>query len=436
VQTDFDIVVLGAGVAGLNAARQLAQQGARVALLEARDRVGGRIWTRRVPVPDGEAWMPVELGAEFIHGVPEESWSLVREAGLSTYELDGKTLQFLDGRLIEPPSELPRVSVLEEMQHWLRRQPPGFDLSFTQYLEQVQLAESQRKAVLAYVEGFNAADSRLVGIASLSAQQAAEDAAQGDRLFHVHAGYDALPAFLLQQFERAGGTLLLGRPVRRVAWKPGDVTMLGNDAAGEAFSVHAARAVITVPLGVLHAGSVQFSPPPAAALAAAKRLAFGPVIRMTLVFQQAFWRNVDPPAMQELSFLFANDEFPRTWWTPMPDRAPMITAWVGGPRALVPHDSWLDQCLTTLGRIMKLPAPHLRQTLVSSHCHNWQADEYARGAYSYVPAGALSASEQMSQPIDRTLFFAGEHTDLSSNWGTVHGALGSGTRAAEQTRAV
>jgi monoamine oxidase len=436
VQTDFDILVLGAGVAGLNAARQLAQQGARVALLEARDRIGGRIWTQHLSVPGGEGSMPVELGAEFIHGLPQESWSLVREAGLATYELDGKTLQFLDGRLSEPPFEPSRISVLEDMQQWLRTQPPGFDLSFTQYLERVQLPQSQRKAVLGYVESFNAADSHRVSIASLSAQQAAEDAARGDRLFHLQAGYDALPLSLLQQFERVGGTLFLGRTVRRVAWKPGDVTMLGSDAAGQAFSVHAARAVITLPLGVLHAGSVEFAPQPVVALAAARRLAFGPVVRMTLVFQQAFWRNVDPPAMQELSFLFANDEFPRTWWTPMPDRAPMITAWVGGPRALVSHDSWLDQCLSTLGRIMKLPPPHLRQLLVSSHCHNWQADEYARGAYSYVPAGALSASEQMSQPIDRTLFFAGEHTDLSSNWGTVHGALGSGSRAAEQIRSV
>jgi monoamine oxidase len=102
----------------------------------------------------------------------------------------------------------------------------------------------------------------------------------------------------------------------------------------------------------------------------------------------------------------------------------------------VPHDSWLDQCLMTLGKMMNQPPAYLRQLLVSSHCHNWQADEYARGAYSYVPAGALSASERMSQPVDGTLFFAGEHTDLSSNWGTVHGALGSGTRAAEQIQHV
>jgi monoamine oxidase len=64
--------------------------------------------------------------------------------------------------------------------------------------------------------------------------------------------------------------------------------------------------------------------------------------------------------------------------------------------------------------------------------HDWQADPFARGAYSYVPAGAADASLHLSYPVDGTLFFAGEHTDTSGHWGTVHAALRSGLRAAEQ----
>jgi monoamine oxidase len=436
---DFDVLILGAGVAGLTAARQLAEQGARVCVLEARDRVGGRIWTQHVAQPAGNP-LAVELGAEFIHGLPPDSWELVREAGLATYELLGQPLQFIDGRLALPPSEPSGFSVLDRMQQWLHSQPPGFDLSFSDFLQRVPVDEPLRKGAVAFVEGFNAADSRLISIAALDVQQRAEDAVQGDRLFHVQAGYGAVPGYLAQRVEGAGGAVLLGRIVRRVEWKAGAVTMLGEEAAGQPFSVRAARAVITLPLGVLQARAVEFSPVPASAMDGARRLAFGPAARLTLVFQHAFWRELVPPAvsadaaqaLQDLGFLFANDEHPRTWWTPRPDPAPMITAWAGGPRARTPHETWPDQCLATLAHILGQPLVRLRQLLVSAHSHDWLADPFTRGAYSYVPVGALDASEQMSVPIERTLFFAGEHTDLTFNWGTVHGAISSGLRAARQ----
>ena len=438
---DYHVLVLGAGAAGLAAARSLAARGVRVCLLEARERVGGRIWTQHVLHPQGAGSIPVELGAEFIHGLPQESWDLVREAGLSTYELDGQTLQFTDGALRRPDYSGYGYGVIEQMQVWLDAQPEGFDLSFSQYLERVSPADAlARQAAISYVEGFNAADSRRIGIAALAAQQRAEDAAQGDRIFHVGGGYDALPAFLAQQFKRAGGTLRLGHHVVRVCWKPGEVSMQGHDERGEPFSLCAARAVITLPLGVLQAGSVEFSPVPADALAAAAQLDFGAVMRMTLVFREAFWRSTDTQAvspevaaaLQELGFVFANGESPRTWWTPTPNRVPMITAWAGGPRALAEGAPWLERCLTTLSRIMSRREDEVRALLISAHCHDWQNDIYSRGAYSYVPAGALIASQRIARPIDETLFFAGEHTDLSFNWGTVHGALRSGQRAADQ----
>ena len=125
----------------------------------------------------------------------------------------------------------------------------------------------------------------------------------------------------------------------------------------------------------------------------------------------------------------------------MPRVAPMLTAWVGGSRAeslqrmTAPggdSDALLNQCLSTLAKVFELPLAELKNLLVSWHTHDWQGDEFARGAYSYVPAGALDAPERMARPVEDTLYFAGEHTDTSGHWGTVDAALATGARAAHQ----
>jgi monoamine oxidase len=143
----------------------------------------------------------------------------------------------------------------------------------------------------------------------------------------------------------------------------------------------------------------------------------------------------------DFSFLFAREEIFPTWWTSMPDPAPLLTAWIGGRKALdlqrrmrAHADPFAirNECLSELAKIFELSPPALENRLISWHAHDWQSDEYARGAYSYAPAGARDAAERMTVPVDDRLFFAGEHTDVEGHWGTVHGALASGKRAALQ----
>ena len=92
----------------------------------------------------------------------------------------------------------------------------------------------------------------------------------------------------------------------------------------------------------------------------------------------------------------------------------------------------MTSCLSTLAKAFNRPLTDLQESLVSWHTHDWLADPYACGAYSYVPAGALDAPERMTLPVEDTLYFAGEHTDVAGHWGTVHAALQSGTLAAER----
>jgi monoamine oxidase len=431
----YEILVVGAGAAGLAAARTLAAAGKRVALIEARARTGGRIFTDRVETANALEPVSIELGAEFIHGLPHVTWDLLEQAHLRTYELDGDHLSFARGAFQsngEDPVNAGRV--IDDMMAWLAAQPPGTDLSFSQYLDHVGIDAVRRKRASAYVEGFNAADSHVIGVAALAKQQIAEDEIHSDRLFHVEAGYDALTAFLESGFRAAGGTLLLQHVVREIRWSRNAVALSGVGAGGRGFELRAERAIVTLPLGVLHAGTVTFDPEPREILLNAARMAMGPVVRVSLLFDSKFWQ-------QDLSFLFASDETPAAWWTPMPKAAPLITGWAGGPKAIAlaqrvaaaAHPrALLEEILSALSRIYGLPMQDLHKRLVSWHAHDWQADPYALGAYSYAPAGALDASANMTQPAADTLYFAGEHTDTTGHWGTVHGALGSGLRAAAQ----
>ena len=441
----FDVIVLGAGAAGLTAARQLTVAGRRVALIEARARVGGRIFTRHVPAAPGGPTVPVELGAEFIHGLPPESWRLVREAGLETYELDGSMLRSEAGRLFEP-GQRPAASVLEGMGRWLERQPEGTDESFADYLRHTPLEDRARREAIGYVEGFNAADHRVIGVAALARQQGAEDAIAGDRIFHVREGYDGLPGFLRREFAAGGGTLCLEHRVTEIEWRRGNVIVRGM-AQGRHFEHRAARAVVTLPLGVLQAASVRFEPVPAAAIAAAARMAMGSVLRVPLLFRSRFWadalRTSGFPALaaelRSLSFLFT-DSVPGTWWTAHPDPTPLLIGWLAGPAAAEAlargtGPQLIERCLAALAAVLGATTADMGAQFVSGHCHDWDADDYSRGAYSYMPAGALHASELLAMPVEDTLYFAGEHTATSGHWGTVHGALRSGAAAADKIMA-
>ncbi|MDB6083070.1 MAG: amine oxidase [Gammaproteobacteria bacterium] len=433
-----DVLVLGAGAAGLAAARTLGASGRRVAVIEARSRVGGRIFTRHVGSEVPGTVIPVELGAEFVHGLPSETWALIRAGGLGTYELEGSALSYSDGQLRTSPEENAAAAVLADMMTWLSRQPPGTDETFARYLEHTGISEVQRRAAIRYVEGFNAADHRLIGVAALARQQAAEDRIEADRIFHVEGGYDSLPRFLRDVIMAAGGMLFLEKPVTTVEWRRGAVTMSGVDANGREFQFLGEQAVITLPLGVLHGGGVRFAPEPRQVPAEAARMAVGTVVRIPLIFRTRFWRDesvvtrnrAHAKELEQLSFLFSDRGIP-TWWTPHPNDAPMVTGWAAGPNAATFHPrSGIDGALSTLGEIFGESLGSLREKLVGWHHHDWSADEFARGAYSYAPAGALDASANIAEPVDGTLFFAGEHTSVSGHWGTVHGALQSGEAAA------
>ena len=456
-----EILVIGAGVAGLTAGRVLAEAGRQVMVVEARSRIGGRVLTVEA---EGE---PVELGAEFVHGRPPELWALIEEAGLRAYELDGEELcRSEDGGRLEPCARELEADFdwIERLKGWgglnsAGQDTAGQDCSFAEYLEHAQVPEEQRVRLIRYVEGFNAADHRQISAMALGRQQEAEDAIEADRLFQVEGGYRQVPEFLAGRLEAAGGRILLEHAVAAVAWEQGsariDCSFLGDSAGGGLMngglvSIEAQKVIVTLPLGVLQAGVVRWSPEPAAILEAAAGMRMGQARRAVLRFREspvgqalahvsAETAPEGEAEMRRFGFLFAYGKVPPVWWTQYPHRSATLTGWVGGPRTEawngLPESEVRRDAVATLAELLGADADALDAALAGCHTHDWQRDPFALGAYSYVATGAIGASAQMCEPQRQTLFFAGEHTDTTGHWGTVHGAMRSGLRVAAQVLA-
>jgi len=423
---DADVVVAGAGVAGLIAGRGLAETGLRVVLLEAAERVGGRVHTIR---PLGSE-LAVELGAEFVHGRPAELLALIEEAGLTLTEREGQFFQFENGRLSAAQWDDSAFDVLEEL-------PEEGDRTFAEFIAEKKLPAEVAARITGYVEGFNAADARVIGTAGLRKQQQAEDAIEGYRSFRIVEGYDRVPLFVRDRFLAAGGSLHLNTEVTRIEWKRGEVRVQTANAATP--EVKAPKAVIALPLGVMQAGTVKISPMPEVAEGAIRKLVMGAATRITLVFRERFWETAGAAlgatlgAAPELNFLFARSEPVPVWWSSSQDAA-MLTGWLGGPRAAAGPvgEALRDVAMTALGNVFG--RDDLDELLMGWYTHDWQRDPLSRGAYSYAPAGAAQASEVLAEPIEDTLYFAGEHTDTTGHWGTVHAAVRSGLRVVGQIR--
>jgi monoamine oxidase len=255
----------------------------------------------------------------------------------------------------------------------------------------------------------------------------------------VRGGYAQLTEYLAQRVRELGGTIVLGAVVRQIEWQPESVHVVTESGA----EFHAKKCVVTLPLGVLqraNRGGVEIIPEPPA-VEAARRLAMGQVVRFTMVFRRAWWTDatvaLPVETLRSMSFLFTQETVPAVWWTPHPEPGPaMLTAWIGGSRSAKLMGQTAEQlgeaACRTLAQVFGLAEDDVRRELVSTHMHDWAGDPFSLGAYSYLPAGALDAPRAMTAPEFGTLFFAGEHTDITGHWGTVHAAIRSGLRAAEQ----
>jgi monoamine oxidase len=427
---DADVIVIGAGAAGLAAARSLAGRSLRVILLEARDRVGGRVW----PEESTRNGVAAELGAEFIHGPARETMEILRAAGIAALDTGDDSWTCSDGGDLRRNADdfASAVDIFDAARELKR------DESVDQFLRRFDHDPTKRAMAdlaRAFAEGFDAADPTIASARAIADEwRSGVDFASARPL----GGYRPVFEWLRDACFAAGVHSFLSTIVRRISWGRGTVAVdtIGTD--GKSQTMHARAAVVTIPVGVLkHQGdetAVVFEPDlPADKRDALQSIEMGSAVKVALWFRTAFWEQVQDGRYRDSAFFRCPGHTFPTYWTQFPLRSELVVAWSGGPKAIalrgVSQPERIERALSGFGSVFGELAL-ARKEFERGVTHDWDLDPLSRGAYSYVTVGGGDARAMLGAPVDETLFFAGEAISNDGQGGTVNGALETGERAA------
>jgi monoamine oxidase len=412
------IIVVGAGAAGLMAARELVRAGKRVTILEARQRCGGRIET----LPAETFGYPAEGGPEFIHGLAPVTRAVLRDAGLSLAPRGGSRWSTRTGKLAPDNTATPYGALFYQTLAEVTE-----DLPIAEFLETrfgtPKYAELRRR-IMRTVEGYDAADPWRASTLALRDEWLAPEGRGG----RIAEGYGAMIDYLAADCRRNGADLRFGAEVVAIDGGAGRLTANGRDGA----TVEADAVILTVPPPILPALAL----PPAASerAASAADIGYGNVVKILLRFATRWWTETAAHDLSDLSFLVADAAVP-TWWTQHPARHPVLTGWYAGPKAdrvsAMSEAELVEMGVASLADIFMLPPETIRRELVAARALNWGNDRFARGAYSYATVRTRAAQAALTRPAGDGIYFSGEAVHAGPDIGTVEAALASGRDTAK-----
>ncbi len=418
-----EILIIGAGAAGLMAARELSRAGKKVTIIEARDRIGGRIYS----LDEKVFGYPAQGGAEWIHGTAPISKAIAHEAGLTLIPEDGEIWSIRDGAFLLHKSFIQDNPTLKSRLENLTE-----DISVYDFLEQNFENEKDaafKNSILKMVEGYDAADPKLISTFELRDEWLSKPSLTQIANDHrIKEGYGGLVFFLKQECEKYGVKIILNTPVEGIDYGSELVKVFTKNGVWET-----PRTIVTVPLPLLK--EIKFNPPIQDKIVAVEKIGFGNAIKVIMKFKTRFWENATENDLSKMTFLLCNEKF-LTWWTQYPEINNVLTGWMAGPAALeyknATSEELLDLALVTLSDIFKIKKEEIKLQLVTSQSVNWPRDPFARGSYSYTAFYTKDAYEKVVKPIGDKISFAGEalYEGEDASTATVEGALGSGKEVA------
>ena len=437
----LDVVIIGAGAAGLAAARDLSGHGLRVCVVEARHRIGGRVHTLHM----SDLPLPVELGAEFIHGEAEDTFAIVEAAALHVYQLP-------DNHWWSRDAKWEMVDDFWEQMERLRARirPSKRDRSFADFMKSQRIDAHLRDLAWNFVEGYHAAHADRMSTQALATSDDEQEDPGGNKQFRIAGGYDGVFSWLRSGLDPSRSQLLLGTVATSVTWTRSGVGVECRSGKLER-TIRARRALITIPIGVWKApqeqeGAIRFDPPLDMKQRALEKIEIGHVVKIAFHFRERFWDATDFIESRArskddvrrgtpLNFVHHQHRFMPVWWTMAPARAPILTGWAGGHAAdallAESEGSMIDRALDAMSEAFGMRRRQLDALLVTTHYHDWQADPFSRGAYSYAGVGGANSHDALAKSVQGVLFFAGEATS-GDQTGTVAGAIATGHRAARE----
>ncbi len=414
------VIIVGAGAAGLAAAARLSEHEIPSVILEAADRVGGRIYTQVFT-----SGLPVELGAEFVHGLPPQSMQLIHRAGLAHMEWKGKDFLVTGGRYRTVESLWDEVDNLNSSLAKSTRRSKQ-DISWGDALDQSRYAQAKKQKLAFarnFMEGFHGADPSKLSMRSLKQMDRYSEKIDSDRAFLILGGYQSLLAVM-----GPPPKIRFQTKVNKIEWKNREVKISAENPGG-AIEESCRAVIITVPLPVL--SKLEFVPALEEKKKAISGLAMGEVTKITFEFSESFWR-------EETRLINSPGADFSTWWTQSPIRSPQIVAWAGNrvtqSFAGFSDEQIVDRALDSAASIFKIDRKKLKSNFVRANYHNWSQDPHSQGSYSYVTAGGLPSQKKLAQPIEKTLYFAGEACHWLGNHATVDGAIETGIWAADSLK--
>lgn len=425
-------IVIGAGIAGLACAHALKQAGVDVVVLEAKDRVGGRVRTEHDLV-EGH---PIEGGAMMVHGSDASVLHWIQEFGLTTKkvrEFRGARF-FLKGKFRGSLGlALSGWEPLRSSLQTLRKFPKaiaaydGPDMTLDKFLEERHALPTAKQFVGAMYGGINAADADEVSVRGLAEEANVESLGLPWANYQVLGGYARVAE---RRAEQLGDSVHLRTRVERIRHSQGGVTVQATGPGGRE-AHEAAAAVVTVSLGLLQARTIAFEPElPEAKRKAIEAIGWGHADKPLLVFDKALRRSL----LGKATSLAARDGswyFLPYYWEK--DGPIVLEGFLSGRKALSltgrPEAEAIDAVVQDLERTTRIP--NLKSHLIAARYVDWTSDPDVRGGYTFPKVGGgLAQRKILAEPVDGVLFFAGEATDYAGDYATVHGALDSGVRAA------